>query len=141
MTAKDNCQYKHGSYKVAGNRKHLIVAYGWLDGNPVHLMSTADGTGLTYIKQQIQISKQSVNALKAIPRYDNAMQAVDCIDHIINLFALMRRYHFKKQYKQMIFVFVDFGMTNGNQHFSCNIQRRKQIENTGLYVYRTLAMI
>eukprot|EP00957_Ditylum_brightwellii_P166765 12693891-Ditylum_brightwellii.AAC.1 len=62
MTAKGSWLYKQGSYKIAVNRQYEIVAYGWLDGNPVHLMSTADGTGLTFVKQQVQSSKQHINA-------------------------------------------------------------------------------
>eukprot|EP00957_Ditylum_brightwellii_P110914 8459693-Ditylum_brightwellii.AAC.1 len=66
MTAKGNWLYTRESYKIAANRHQEIVAYGWLDGNPVHLMSTADGAGLTYVKKQILSSKQLANAPKAI---------------------------------------------------------------------------
>jgi hypothetical protein len=104
-------------------------------------MSTADGTGLTYVKQQVHSSKQLVNAPIGIKRYNNAMQAVDCIDQIMRLFALVQRYHSKKWYKQMFFVLVDFGTTNGNQHFFCVIQKRNSTVITNLYICRTLAMI
>eukprot|EP00957_Ditylum_brightwellii_P084833 6450214-Ditylum_brightwellii.AAC.1 len=80
MTAKDSRLYKQGSYKVANNKQHEIVPYGWLDGNPVHLMSTTDGTGLTYVKQQVQSFKKLVNAPIGIKWHNNAMQTVDHID-------------------------------------------------------------
>ena len=141
MTKKDSQPYKRGSYKVAANRQHGIVAYGWLDGNPVHLMSTADGTGQTYVKRQVHSSKQLVNAPIGIKRYNNAMQAVDRTDQIMRLFALVQRYHSKKWYKQMFFALVDFGTTNANQHFFCGIQKRNSTVITDLYIWRTLAMI
>eukprot|EP00957_Ditylum_brightwellii_P053159 4030773-Ditylum_brightwellii.AAC.1 len=90
MTTKDSWLCKQQSYKVAANRQHEIIAYGWLDGNPVYLVSTADGTGLTFVKQQVQSSKQRINAPIGVKSYSNAMQAVDHIDQIMCLFALVQ---------------------------------------------------
>ena len=82
MINTDSQLYKQGSYKVAANRQHGIVAYGWLDGNPVHLMSTADGTGQTYVKQQVHSSKQLVNAPIGIKQYNNATINIRCLKNL-----------------------------------------------------------
>eukprot|EP00957_Ditylum_brightwellii_P103607 7893512-Ditylum_brightwellii.AAC.1 len=77
MTPKDSRQLKRGSYKVACNKKYDIATYGWLDCNPVHVMTTVDGTGVTHVLRQVAHEKLQVNAPAVIPKYNNAMQAVD----------------------------------------------------------------
>eukprot|EP00957_Ditylum_brightwellii_P023331 1761736-Ditylum_brightwellii.AAC.1 len=57
MTNKDCKCYRHGSYKVTCNQKYFIASYGWLGGNPVHLMTTADGTGTTTVLCQTSREK------------------------------------------------------------------------------------
>eukprot|EP00957_Ditylum_brightwellii_P011062 838678-Ditylum_brightwellii.AAC.1 len=83
MTPKDSCQLTCGSYKVACNKEYGIATYAWLDGNPVHFMTTADGTGVTHVSHQVAREKLQINAPTVIPKYNNAMQDVDCIDQLM----------------------------------------------------------
>eukprot|EP00957_Ditylum_brightwellii_P204703 15340463-Ditylum_brightwellii.AAC.1 len=57
MTPKDSHQLTRGIYKVACNKNYGIATYGWLDGNPVHLMTTADGSGVTHVSCQVAREK------------------------------------------------------------------------------------
>ena len=75
---------------MACNQKHGIASYGWLDGNPAHLMTTADGTGTTKVLRQISREKTAVNAPISIQGYNFGMQAVDRIDQLMRLFSLAK---------------------------------------------------
>eukprot|EP00957_Ditylum_brightwellii_P189628 14434701-Ditylum_brightwellii.AAC.1 len=101
MSPKDSRQFKHGSYKVACNKKYGTTTYGWLDGNPVHRMTTADGTGVTHVSGQVACEKLQVNSPTVIPKYNSAMQAVDHIDQLMHLFSLVWHHKHKHWYKQL----------------------------------------
>eukprot|EP00957_Ditylum_brightwellii_P012848 970759-Ditylum_brightwellii.AAC.1 len=64
MTKKDAKLYACGSYKVAVCSNEGIQSIGWLNGNPVHMMSTADSTGATVVNRQIGGTKLAVRAPK-----------------------------------------------------------------------------
>eukprot|EP00957_Ditylum_brightwellii_P100053 7625051-Ditylum_brightwellii.AAC.1 len=57
MFQKDSHHFKHGIYKVPCNKQYGIATYGWINGNPVHLMTTADGTGVTHAPCQVAHEK------------------------------------------------------------------------------------
>eukprot|EP00957_Ditylum_brightwellii_P084161 6398231-Ditylum_brightwellii.AAC.1 len=75
MTKKDAKLYARGSYKVAVCSKEGIQLIGWLDGNPVHMKSSADGTGTTVVNRQVGGTKIVVRAPKVVKSYNWAMQA------------------------------------------------------------------
>jgi Transposase IS4 len=41
---------KRGTSCLAVNKENNLVAIGWIDGNPVHLITTADGTEISHVK-------------------------------------------------------------------------------------------
>ena len=102
---------------MAVNKEHGICAYGWLDCKAVHLMSTADGTGQSSVLRKIGKVKKKVNAPKALPRYNKAMQAVDRADQLLQLFSMTDRHHFKKWYKQFFLAILDFALLNADIHY------------------------
>eukprot|EP00957_Ditylum_brightwellii_P128584 9808991-Ditylum_brightwellii.AAC.1 len=64
-------------------------------------MTTADGTDVTHVLHQVAREKLQVNAPPVIPKYNNAMQAPDCIDQLMRLFPLAWHHKHKKWYKQL----------------------------------------
>jgi len=42
-----------GSVKMTVNEKYGLIAAGWVDGNPVHIVSSADTTNLTQVWRQV----------------------------------------------------------------------------------------
>ena len=54
-----------------------LAAYGWVDGNPVHFLTSADSTATTEVKQRIGNRIEKVRALAAIIKYNQNMHAVD----------------------------------------------------------------
>ncbi len=81
-------------------------AYGWLDGNPVHLLSTADGTGTSSVQRQIGRTKQQIPAPKALPQYNMAMQAVARVDQLMQLMSLCKRHQFKNGIDSYFWLFL-----------------------------------
>eukprot|EP00957_Ditylum_brightwellii_P017506 1319216-Ditylum_brightwellii.AAC.1 len=73
-------------------------------------MTTADGTGVTHVSHQVAHKKLQVNAPTVIPKYNNATQAVDCIDQLMRLFSLARHHNHKKWYKQLKMALWDMGI-------------------------------
>jgi hypothetical protein len=60
-----------------------IFAFTWTDGNPVHMMSTADGSDqLTTMSRQIGKDKRDVPAPKTVNSYNYFMQGVDRHDQL-----------------------------------------------------------
>ena len=79
-----------GIVKVASNRKHAMVAMGWVDGNPVHLLTTADGTKGSAVKRRIGSQVQTVQAPLAVRRFNHGMQGVGRFDQLVSLFSLAK---------------------------------------------------
>ena len=44
---------KRGPCRLAVNQENNLVAIGWIDGNPVHLITTADGTEMTHVTRRV----------------------------------------------------------------------------------------
>ncbi|MGH7955149.1 MAG: hypothetical protein ACREOZ_04230, partial [Gloeomargaritales cyanobacterium] len=66
------------SSKIAVNEQFRMTAAGWLDGNPVHLLSTADGSEIGTVTRRTGGRQQDVSAPVLVKRYNKAMQAVAC---------------------------------------------------------------
>ena len=128
MTKTDSKKYPRGSYCVAVNKEHNMCAYGWLDGNPVHLLSTADGTGTSSVLRQIGRTKQQIPAPKALPRYNMSMQAVDRVDQLMQLMSLCKRHQFKKWYRQFFLALLDMALVNADIHYHfANPSEKKKV--------------
>jgi hypothetical protein len=49
IKAKARNKDSHGSVKLAVNETYGLIAAGWVDGNPIHIISSADTMDLTQV--------------------------------------------------------------------------------------------
>lgn len=117
MKKSDAKKYNRGCYKMAVCTEFGIVEFGWLDGNPVHMLTTADGTAVSSVYRQIGRKRVPVKAPVAVPRYNNRMQAVDRIDQLMRLFALTKTHKLKKWYRQFMLSLIDMAIVNAEIHY------------------------
>ena len=61
-----------------------LVAHGWCDGNPVPLLTTADGTGSSSVTRRVHLQAGKKPALIALGSYNWFMHAVDWNDQLRN---------------------------------------------------------
>jgi hypothetical protein len=100
-----------GSYRLATNSKYNLSCYAWNDKNPVHVLSSADGTEVETTKRRIKSSKVDVLCPSAIQRYNQGMQGVDQFNKLLTLYSLASL-KFDKYYKKIAMVLLDFALTN-----------------------------
>eukprot|EP00978_Attheya_sp_CCMP212_P001189 scaffold2466_cov40-Attheya_sp.AAC.2 len=117
FSKKDADNYPRGSYRMAVALKEHMSIFGWNDGCPVHMLSTADGTKIGSVQRQIGSVSQTVKAPVVVPRYNKGMQGVDRHDQLRNLFALSQRHQFQKYYMTLIMALIDFAVVNANIHY------------------------
>jgi hypothetical protein len=99
--------------KWAVNLLAGIYAFGWSDGNHVHMMSTADGSDqVTTVSWQIRKDKRDVPAPKTVKAYNAYMQGVDRHDQLQETFALTKRHGFKKRYVKTLLSLINIALTN-----------------------------
>jgi hypothetical protein len=82
ISKSDAKNYNRGHYRMAVNSENGMIAYGWIDGNPVNIITTADSTKDTTVKRQIKSQKLHVKAPEVIKNYNNSMQGVDRNDQL-----------------------------------------------------------
>jgi hypothetical protein len=74
-----------GTHKMVSHANYGIACYGWIDGNPVHFLTSADGTTTSEVTRRIGRSKKKVKAPICIKRYNKGMQAwtgmINCDKH------------------------------------------------------------
>jgi hypothetical protein len=97
-------------------RNHL-AAYGWVDGNPVHFLTSADGTATTMVNRRIGKQTQKVRAPIGIRRYNANMHAVDRHDQLRDTFSLAKRHGFKKYYHKIAMGLLDMVVVNAWIHY------------------------
>ena len=103
--------------KMATCEKEGLVAIGWVDGNPVHFLTSADGTDESSTVRRVGGEKKNVKAPTSIKRYNHGMQAVDRFDQLLSLFSLAKRHPFKKYYNKLAMALLDIALVNAEQHF------------------------
>jgi hypothetical protein len=104
-----------GALKWAVNLLAGIYALGWSDGNPFHIMSTADGSDqVTTVSRQIRKDKRDVPAPKIVKAYNAYMKGVDRHDQLRATFALTKRHIFKKWHVKMWLALIDIALTNAS---------------------------
>jgi hypothetical protein len=108
---------KRGTSRLAVNKENNLVAIGWIDGNPVHMITTADGTEITSVKQRIQQEQKYQSAPIAVKKYNHGMQAVDRFDQLMSLYSLAKRHAFKKWYLKLTMALLDVAMVNAEIHY------------------------
>ena len=72
------------------------VAFGWVYGNPVHYLTSADGTKTRNLTRRFGRDNCQVRSPNATKRYNHGMQAVDCHGQLRERFPLSHRHGFKK---------------------------------------------
>lgn len=105
-----------GGMKLATNTSNGLVAIGWVDGNPVHFLTSADGTKESSVQRKVNNKSQTVKAPTAIMNYNHGMQAVDRFDQLMSLFSLAQRHAFKKYYNKLTMGLMDFALVNAEIH-------------------------
>jgi hypothetical protein len=81
---------KRGDLHIATSQDPPMVAFSWLDGNPVNFLTTANGTELSEVQRRVARQKQAVSAPACAGRYNKHMQAVDRFDQLNQLFSLAK---------------------------------------------------
>jgi hypothetical protein len=93
------------SRKVDAN--YGIACYGWIDGNPVHFLTSADGITMNEVTRRIGRCKKNGKAPICIKRYNKGMQAVDRHDQLRPTFSFASQHGFKKYYVKIILRLMD----------------------------------
>ena len=73
---------ERGTHKMVSDKKYGIACYGWIDGNPVHFLTSADRSTTNEVSRRVGRAQKKVNAPICIPRYNKGMQAVDHHDQL-----------------------------------------------------------
>ena len=108
---------KRGDVRMATSQDPPLVAFSWLDGNPVNFLSSADGTEISQVNRRVGRQKTPVKAPSAIARYNKNMQAVDRFDQLNQLFSLAKRHKFHKYYNKLTMALLDIALVNAEQHY------------------------
>lgn len=117
FSKSDAGKLERGETKVMMDHGKGITAYGWLDGNPVHFLTTADGNSMATVYRRIGREKKNVPAPIAVKKYNKGMQAVDRHDQLRKTFSLAERHGFKKYYVKMALGIMDMVLVNSWIHY------------------------
>ena len=74
---KEATRLGRGSIKTLVDAMNGLAAFGWVDGNPVHFLTSEDGTKTSNVTCRVGRDNGQVRAPTAIKRYNHRMQAVD----------------------------------------------------------------
>ena len=100
FTKQDTKKIPRGSFRLATNKKYNLSCYAWNDKNPVHVLSSADGTDINMTQRRSKSETISVLCPSAIKRYNHGMQGVDQFNKLLTLFSLANL-KFDKYYKKL----------------------------------------
>jgi len=117
FSSKEKKHLERGSIRRMVERKKRIAAFGWLDGNPVHFITTADGSGMTTVTRRVGRERKTVEAPIGIREYNKGMQAVDRHDQLRQRFSLASRHGFKKYYQKIALGLIDMAVVNAWIHY------------------------
>jgi Transposase IS4 len=116
-----NSNEKHnwgrGTIKGMIEKRKRIAAFGWLDGNPVHFITSADGNGVTNVDRRVGRERKTIEAPIGISKYNIGMQAVDRHDQLREGFSLSARHGFKKYYQKIALGLIDMAVVNAWIHY------------------------
>ena len=120
---------KRGEVKVAVEENVGMTAFGWIDGNPVHMLTTADGTSMSKVTRRVKSVKKTIDAPSAIVKYNHGMQAVDRFDQLISLYSMAKGHLFKKYYHKLTLALMDIALTNAEIHYYLANPEEKKKKN------------
>ena len=66
-----------GTMRFVVNNEYGLTAIGWVDGNTVYFLTSADGTGVDAVKRRVKSEKKIVKAPEATKKFNKRMQGVD----------------------------------------------------------------
>ena len=115
FTKSETLKLPRGCFRLATNEEHNLSCYAWNDKNPVHILSSADGTDVETTRRRSKSEKINVLCPSAVKRYNQGMQAVDQFNKLLTLFSLASL-KFDKYYKKIAMVLLDFAITNAYLH-------------------------
>ena len=115
FTKSETLKLPRGCFRLATNEEHNLSCYAWNDKNPVHILSSADGTDVQTTQRRSKSEKINVLCPSAVKRYNQGMQAVDQFNKLLTLFSLASL-KFDKYYKKIAMVLLDFAITNAYLH-------------------------
>ena len=128
-----------GSIKRMVDTKNHLAAYGWVDGNPVHFLTSADGTGSTEVKRRVGRTIARVKAPNAIKQYNQYMHAVDRHDQLRDTFSLSKRHGFKKYYLKIALGLIDMAAVNAWIHYKLVNKKKCEKESARCEFMKSLA--
>lgn len=131
ITFKENetSKYGRGSYRFASQNEYGMVGFSWCDGNTVNMISTADGSKIGSVYRQIGQRKLRIQSPCAVQEYNKNMDGVDRWDQLLGKFALHRRHHFKKYYRNIMMIIIDFAILQADRHYHlANPNRSNRVE-------------
>ena len=117
FTSSEKNRLGRGTIKSMIEKRKRIAAFGWLDGNPVHFITTADGNGVTTVTRRVGRERKSIEAPIGIRKYNAGMQAVDRHDQLREGFSLSARHGFKKYYQKIALGLIDMAVVNAWIHY------------------------
>ena len=106
-----------GRMKRVVDVRNNLVAYGWVDGNPVHFLTSADGSNTSEVTRRIGKKKEKIKAPIGIKNYNKYMHAVDRHDQLRETFSLSKRHGFKKYYLKVAMGLLDMASVNAWLHY------------------------
>ena len=105
------------THKMVSDEKHGVAHDGWVDGNPVHFLASADGTVTDEASRRIGQCDKKVKAPICIKRHNHSMQTVDRHDQLQQTFSLASRCGFKmKHCMKIILGLMDMALANAWTH-------------------------
>jgi hypothetical protein len=117
FSTREKSNLYRGSIKGMIEKRKRIAAFGWLDGNPVHFITTADGNAATTVNRRIGREQKAIEAPVGIRNYNAGMQAVDRHDQLRERFPLCSRHGFKKYYQKIALGLIDMAVVNAWIHY------------------------
>ena len=115
---KETGQFGRGAYRFASSTQYGMVAFSWIDGNSVNILTTADGSSIGSVTRQIGQQKYKVQSPIAVQQYNKNMDAVDRWDQKLGKYALHRRHKFKRYYRNIMLVIIDFAILQAELHYN-----------------------
>jgi hypothetical protein len=129
-----------GTHKMVLDANYGIACYGWIDGNPVHFLTSADGMTTNEVTRRIGRSEKKGNAPICIKIYNKGMQAVDRHDQLRHTFSLSSRHGFKKYYVKIILGLMDMALVNAYIHYKMEVTARDGIPRALQEMYNKWTM-
>ena len=117
FNSKEKNNWERGTIRAMIDKRKGMAAFGWLDGNPVHFITTADGSGVSEVRRRVGRERRPVKAPMAILQYNKNMQAVDRHDQLREGFSLSDRHGFKKYYHKIALGLIDMAIVNAWIHY------------------------